>query len=137
MPIDCMIIGDSIAVGVGHARPECVTYAKSGINSRDYTERYLLHTKGTSAKTTIISLGSNDTKNLDTYEELLTLRNMVDSDRVYWIMPNIKESKRKAVWLVAKQFNDIVIDARDAERSQDTVHPTGKGYKELAKRTKE
>jgi lysophospholipase L1-like esterase len=61
--LECLILGDSLAVGVGQARTECVTRAKSGINSYDYVNRYLLHTKGDAqAKSVIISLGSNDTK---------------------------------------------------------------------------
>lgn len=135
--LECLIIGDSLAVGVGQIRKECVTHAVSGINSYDYVNRFVMHTKGdTAAKTTIISLGSNDTKNLDTYEELDTLRQQVHSDRVYWILPNIKESKRKAVWMVAQKYGDHVIDARNFDRSPDAVHPTYNGYKQIAKETK-
>lgn len=134
--LECLILGDSLAVGVGQIRKECVTYAKSGINSYDYVNRHVLHTQGnTAAKTVIISLGSNDTKNIDTYEELLALRQLVKADRVYWILPNIKETKRKAVWMVAEQFKDNVIDARQHDRSPDHVHPTYNGYKSIAKET--
>ena len=135
--LECLILGDSLAVGVGQIRTECVTYAKSGINSYDYVNRHLLHTKGnTQAKTVIISLGSNDTQNINTFEELDTLRQLVQADRVYWILPNIKETKRKAVWEVARKHNDYVLDARGVDRSPDAVHPTYNGYKELAKHTK-
>ena len=134
--LECLILGDSLAVGVGQIRKECVTYAKSGINSYDYVNRHVLHTQGnTAAKTVIISLGSNDTKNIDTYEELLALRQLVQADRVYWILPNIKEEKRKQVWLVANKFKDNVIDARQSDRSPDNVHPTYQGYKDIAKKT--
>ena len=135
--LECLILGDSLAVGVGQIRKECVTYAKSGINSYDYVNRHVLHTKGnTQAKTVIISLGSNDTKNIDTFEELDTLRQLVKADRVYWILPNIKETKRRAVWDVANKYNDWVIDARGSDRSPDAVHPTYKGYKDIAEKTK-
>lgn len=135
--LECLIIGDSLAVGVGQIRKECVTHAVSGINSYDYFNRFVMHTKGdTYAKTTIISLGSNDTAQIDTYEELDNLRSQVHSDRVYWILPNIKETKRKAVWMVAKKYNDVVIDARNHDRSPDTVHPTYKGYKGIANETR-
>ena len=135
--LECLILGDSLAVGVGQVRKECVTHAVSGINSYNYVNRHVLNTKGnTSAKTVIISLGSNDTKNIDTYEELIALRQLVDADRVYWILPNIKETKRKAVWMVARHFGDHVLDARVVDRSPDTVHPTYNGYKELARLTK-
>jgi lysophospholipase L1-like esterase len=135
--LECLILGDSLAVGIGQIRKECATYAKSGINSYDYVNRHLLYTQGnTQAKTVIISLGSNDTKNIDTFEELDTLRQLVKADRVYWIIPNIKETKRRAVWDVARKYNDWVIDARGSDRSPDTVHPTYKGYKDIAEKTK-
>ena len=135
--LECLILGDSLAVGVGQIRKECVTYAKTGINSYDYVNRHVLHTQGnTSAKTVIISLGSNDFKNINTYDELDTLRQLVKADRVYWILPNIKEEKRKAVGMVAEKYKDNVIDARNHERSPDTVHPTYKGYKSISENTK-
>ena len=135
--IECLIMGDSLAVGVGQIRKECVTHAVSGINSYNYVNRHVLHTKGnTEAKTVIISLGSNDMKTVDTYEELDTLRQLVKADRVYWILPNIKETKRRAVWDVANKYKDWVIDARGYDRSPDTVHPTYNGYKGIANETR-
>ena len=136
--LECLIMGDSLAVGVGQIRTECVTYAKSGINSYDYVNRHVLHTKTDQkeAKTVIISLGSNDTKQIQTYEELDTLRQLVKADRVYWILPNIKEQKRKEVWMVADKYKDVVIDARQHDRRPDGVHPTYKGYKSIAQETK-
>ncbi len=135
--LDCLILGDSLAVGVGQIRTECVTRAKSGINSYDYVNRHILHTQGnTQAKTVIISLGSNDFKNINTYHELDTLRQLVKADRVYWILPNIKEEKRRAVSLVAEKYKDFVIDARQHDTSTDQVHPTYKGYKSIAEKTK-
>ena len=135
--LECLIMGDSLAVGVGQIRKECVTHAISGINSYNYVNRFVMHTKGdTQAKTIIISLGSNDPANLDTYEELDNLRQLVTTEHVYWILPNIKESKRKAVWMVAKKHGDMVIDARNHSRSPDHVHPTYSGYKSIANETR-
>ena len=135
--LECLILGDSIAKGISDIRTECVAHVKSGINSYDYVNRHVLHTQGdTQARTVIISLGSNDLKNVDTYEELTTLRQLVKADRVYWIMPNVKESKRKAVWMVARDYDDHVLDARNYDRSPDTVHPTYKGYRDIANETR-
>ena len=135
--LDCLILGDSLAVGVGQIRTECATYAKSGISSYDYVNRYVFYTKGnTSAKTVIISLGSNDLKNINTYEELVTLRELVKADRVYWILPNIKEEKRRAVGMVAEKYKDNIIDARNHDTSLDKVHPTYTGYKSIAEKTR-
>ena len=135
--LECLILGDSLAVGVGQVRTECVTRAKSGINSYDYVNRYLLHTKGDAqAKHVIISLGSNDTAKINTFEELDTLRQLVQADRVYWILPAIKEEKRKAVWAVANKYHDSVIETRNHDLGPDRVHPTGKGYKTISNQTK-
>ena len=136
--LDCLIMGDSLAVGVGQIRKECVTYAKSGINSYDYVNRHILYT-GTNhkvAKTVIISLGSNDYRSINTYEELHTLRQLVKADRVYWILPAIKDAKRANVQKVADKYHDIVIDSRNHELSTDGVHPTYKSYKKIAEQTK-
>jgi lysophospholipase L1-like esterase len=132
--IECLILGDSIAKGISDVRKECVAYVKSGINSYDYVNRHVLYTQGnTQAKTIIISLGSNDLKNVNTFEELDTLRQLVKAERVYWILPNIKETKRRDVYDVAKKYNDWIIDARGHDRSPDHVHPTYNGYKSIAK----
>ena len=135
--LECLILGDSLAVGVGQIRQECTTRAKSGINSYDYVNRHLWHTNGNNqAKTIIISLGSNDTQNINTFEELSTLRQLVKADRVYWILPAIKEEKRKAVWAVANKHRDHVIETRDHDLSPDRIHPTGKGYRTISNQTK-
>ena len=56
--LECLIVGDSIAVGVSQVRPECASIAKSGINSRDWVTHNL--GKLEPAKTLIISLGANE-----------------------------------------------------------------------------
>jgi lysophospholipase L1-like esterase len=135
--IECLILGDSIAKGISDVRKECIAYVKSGINSYDYVNRHVLNNSNNAqAKTIIISLGSNDLQNINTFEELSTLRQLVKADRVYWILPNIKETKRRAVWDVANKYHDWVIDARGYDRSPDTVHPTYKGYKAIAEETR-
>ena len=135
--LECLILGDSLAVGVGQVRTECATYAKSGINSYDYVNRHILNTGGNNqAKSIIISLGSNDLKNINTFEELDTLRQVVKADRVFWILPAIKDEKRKVVRQVADKYNDTVIDSRKHEISPDGVHPTYQGYKSIAREAK-
>lgn len=135
--LECLILGDSLAVGMGQIRQECTTRAKSGINSHDYVNRHLWHTNGNNqAKHIIISLGSNDAKNIKTFDELDTLRQLVKADRVYWILPAIKDQKRAHVRMVAEKYNDVVIDSRSVDLSADKVHPTFNGYKQLAEKTK-
>jgi lysophospholipase L1-like esterase len=134
--IECLIMGDSLAVGVGQIRKECVTYAKSGINSYDYVNRHVLHTNGAdkAAKTVIISLGSNDTKNIETFDELDTLRQLVKADRVYWILPANKPDVTEIVEIIARNFGDTILPI--TKLSKDGVHPTTAGYKELSEKSR-
>ena len=39
--LDCLILGDSIAVGTHQFKQECVAYAKGGINSQQYNKQYV------------------------------------------------------------------------------------------------
>lgn len=130
--LDCLILGDSIAVGISKHRPECAVYAKIGINSKDWVNKNI--TKELSANTVIISLGSNDYKSINTLKELFTIRSNVNAKRVYWIMPAIKPEVQEMVDIVADKFEDTVIRIKDL--SPDKVHPTQTGYKQLAKETK-
>ena len=130
--IECLLLGDSIAVGVAQYRPECEVHAKVGINSRNYVDRNI--TKDLAAKTVIISLGSNDSKNMKTLEELLTLREIVEAKRVYWIVPAVNAKAQEAVKIVADKFGDKILII--PQLSKDKVHPTTNGYKELANSTR-
>jgi lysophospholipase L1-like esterase len=130
--LDCLILGDSIAVGVSHHRPECAVHAKVGINSRDWVNKNI--TKDLSADTVIISLGSNDYKSINTLKELFTIRNVVTAKRVYWIVPAINSDIQEMVEIVADKFEDKVIRIKTV--APDKVHPTSTEYKRLAKETK-
>jgi lysophospholipase L1-like esterase len=132
--LDCLIIGDSIAVGVHHHRAECVAYAKSGINSQNWNQRYLQN--NLRAKTVIISLGSNDHAAIRTRAELQRIREKVGmGSRVYWIMPAIKPEIQEIVEQMALDYGDIVVPFFK-QLSKDGVHPTGVGYRKLAEETK-
>ena len=45
--IECLIVGDSIAVGVSQVRHECMSIAKSGINSSDWNKQNIQKLKPT------------------------------------------------------------------------------------------
>ena len=63
--LECLIIGDSIAVGTSRARPECVAYVQGGINSYQWVNKFVNNSPYI-ANTVIISLGSNDHKHVKT-----------------------------------------------------------------------
>ena len=130
--LDCLILGDSIAQGISTVRKECVAYVQSGINSRNWNNRYIV--KDLSANTVIISLGTNDPETMNTFKELLTLRELVAGKKVFWIMPPIKPSVQDIVRIIARNYKDTILEI--PELSKDKVHPTGQGYKILGEMTK-
>jgi lysophospholipase L1-like esterase len=131
--IDCLIIGDSIAVGTHQARPECVAYAKGGWNTWQWNRDYLKN--DLTAKTVIISLGSNDHKGVKTKAELQRIREKVGTTaRVFWILPAIKPEIQTIVNDMAKEYGDTVLPITRLQK--DGVHPSWAGYKELAEKTK-
>jgi lysophospholipase L1-like esterase len=131
--IDCLIIGDSIAVGTHQARPECVSYAKGGWNTWQWNRDYLKN--DLTAKTVIISLGSNDHKGVKTKAELQRIREKVGTTaRVFWILPAIKPEIQAIVNAMAKEYGDTVLPITRLQK--DGVHPSWAGYKELAEKTK-
>jgi hypothetical protein len=130
--IECLIIGDSIAKGISQIRTECVAYVQSGINSRDWNDTYIKKIKP--ARTTIISLGSNDFRNLNTEVELIALRTHISSDRVFWIVPAIKPEKQELVRKIASHYGDTIVII--PELSVDKIHPTYRGYRQLGVLTK-
>ena len=132
--LDCLILGDSIAVGTHQFKQECVAYAKVGINSRQYYQQYVLPRQNDfGAEVVIISLGSNDWDGIKTYNELYKLRERVKAERVYWVLPNPEKFIRQAedVKLIALSFGDFVI--KPTRYQKDEVHPSWAGYKEIAK----
>ncbi len=138
---ECLIVGDSIAVGVANIRKECVSFAKGGINSWQWVNKNIQNVP-LNAKTVIISLGSNDHKGVKTEKELETIRELTKADRVYWILPagnhpksNVKISDiQNVVRKVADKHGDVVLPITRLQ--EDGIHPSWAGYKELADKTK-
>ena len=130
--LDCLILGDSIAVGTHQARSECVAYARGGWNTWQWNRDYLKN--DLTANTVIISLGSNDHAGVKTRKELETMRAKVKGSRVFWILPAIKEPIQNTVKDIAQRYGDIVLPI--TKISKDGVHPTWAGYKELGEKTK-
>lgn len=130
--IECLILGDSIAVGVAQHRTECIAYATVGVNSRKFVDNHI--TGNLTADTVVISLGSNDSKNIKTLKELFALRQVVSAKRVYWILPAKDSPAREAVEIIADKFEDKTLKINSL--SKDQVHPTAKEYKSLAERSK-
>lgn len=132
--LECLVIGDSIAVGTHKFRPECVAYAQSGITSHGWNKKY--GNKDLSAKTVIISLSTNDWEKADTYATLMDIRTKIkDNPKVFWIQPTeqYKPLAVQNVRKVAEHFGDVVLPTTSWS---DKYHPSWAGYKSLAERTK-
>ena len=134
--LECLIVGDSIAVGVSQVRPECQSIAKSGINSRDWSTKHLQKLKP--ARTLVISLGANDYRGINTEGHVRAIRTNAQADRVFWLLPSerLKPGQVEAVRQVAEEFGDTVIPRPESNISADGVHPTYRGYRILADQTR-
>jgi lysophospholipase L1-like esterase len=135
--IDCMIIGDSIAVGTHNIRSECAEYATGGYNTWQWNKRY--KNANLTAKSVIISLGTNDHQYVKTRKELETMRARVKAEQVYWIMPPCnddfcKPTVNEIVKSIAEKNGDMIIGTNRVQK--DSIHPSWAGYKELADQTR-
>lgn len=136
--LECLIIGDSIAVGLQQFKPHCEAVARGGINTWQFNKQNNNQSFG--AKTVIISLGTNDHSGVKTLFELQKLRNRVYADRVFWILPagNLKASNvdirilQQTVRQVANEYGDEVLAI--PRLSKDNIHPSWNGYKELSEK---
>ncbi len=128
--LECLILGDSIAVGIAQHRTECVAYAQVGITSYAWNNKFL--GKDLQSRNTIVSLGTNDYSAFKTFEELYALRQNL-TGKVQWILPANSADRQASVVKVAKIFGDttFLIPAL----AKDKVHPTSAAYKQLAKET--
>lgn len=143
--IDCLIMGDSIAVGAATTKQlhSCYTYAKGGINTWQFNKMYVNDRKNDfGAEVVLISLGSNDHKHIKTESELTKMRKRVKAQRVYWILPagnlaaggvDIKDVQQ-IVKEIAEKNGDFVIPITRLQ--PDGIHPSGAGYKEIAEQVK-
>ena len=136
---ECLIIGDSIAVGLGHARPECVTIARLGITSERWVRGFGSNPfyKDDTYKVAIISLGTNDYRNM-TSEMLYLIRKEVKASKVIWLLPSysLKPIQRTIITELANEFKDKVLDITD-HIGRDGTHPSSmEEYKKIANKTK-
>ena len=135
--IDCIVLGDSIAVGTQLQRYECVSYSKGGINTSQWNKTY--SDKNLKAGTVIISLGTNDHKGVKTEQELFSMRSKVTASKVFWIMPPCNDKFCKSnvndiVKKIAEAHGDMIIGTNRVQA--DAIHPSWVGYRELAEKTK-
>jgi hypothetical protein len=118
--IDCVAVGDSIAVGTGQAMG-CEIRAHIGWSS----SKIVNLANGATKELCIISAGSNDPKNPKLLINLKTIRGKLNCVKVVWILP-VNPTASSAVRKAAVK-NDCLITFSP---SKDKVHP--KSYKKVA-----
>ena len=137
--LDCLIVGDSIAVGTKMFMPECQLQGKGGINTWQFNKMY----KGSFyADTVIISLGSNDHKGVKTYDELFEMRQRVGAANVFWVLPagnlpagGVPIGKIQGIVKeIAEYHGDTVLPITRLQA--DGIHPSWAGYKDIAEKVK-
>jgi hypothetical protein len=137
--LECLIVGDSIAVGTKQFAPNCELQGKGGINTWQFNQMY---PGNFLAETVIISLGSNDHKGVKTYDQLLKMRQRVGAKNVFWVLPagNLKASEvpiekiQGIVREIAAHYGDSVLPINGLQR--DGIHPSWEGYKNIVAETK-
>jgi lysophospholipase L1-like esterase len=126
--VACLILGDSLAQGIGMFRPECRTMAHVGIGSAAFAHEMVADE---ATGTALISLGVNDSDDAPTLVNLRAVRAKVRAARVYWLLPGIKPRVRALVRAVAVEFDDYLVDTQ-YEAGADHLHPSRDGYRFLA-----
>jgi lysophospholipase L1-like esterase len=134
--IDCLLLGDSIAVGLYQQLPQCESLSKGGWNTAQWNRDYLKY--DLSAGTVIISLGTNDHKYIKTQAELERLRDKIQASRVFWVLPKNNlpagglpiEEVQRIIKVIAALHGDIVIPITRVQ--SDGIHPSWAGYKQIA-----
>ena len=132
---ECFILGDSIAVGLSQARPDCKAAVKSGVNSKSWYDQFQYNPffRDHIFKVAIISLSTNDFYNTDTEYNLRLVRASIRASMVIWILPNaiLKPEQRDIVRIISSEYQDRVRDIR-SETGPDTIHPASiENYKRI------
>lgn len=130
--LECLILGDSIAVGTQQFYKECALVGKGGINTWQFNKQYL-H-KVEPANTVVISLGTNDHDGVNSFRELLAMRQRVEGKRVFWILPAIKPHIQDMVLIIAKNYGDTILPINKLQ--PDKIHPSWAGYKEIVEQVR-
>jgi lysophospholipase L1-like esterase len=131
--LECLIVGDSIAVGTKMFKPECAVIAHGGWNTWQWNKQH--GREDLQAHTVIISLGTNDHAGVRTEPELRAVRANAHADRVFWILPAIKPNIQDIVRRVAADYGDTVLPITSLQ--PDKIHPSWAGYKQIAKETRD
>ncbi len=133
---NCLILGDSIAVGTAQ-QARCVVAALNGISTKQWVRQFSAKVEpmASAFEVVLISLGSNDGKLPDpmTYQYLARARDSVaHAKRVVWIAPGPQFPARVQVQAVAMKHGDVVYERPVEQLHADSVHFSKVGYQRIA-----
>ena len=128
--LDCLVIGDSIAVGVSQFS-ECNTASANSVSSKSWLSRYY-YVLYYPAKSVFIALGTNDDYYPESKKTLRQIRQNIRSQKVTWLAPNAARPGRKAVDEIANEFGDEVYEGPRSSLGPDGIHYTKLGYQTIA-----
>lgn len=114
--MDCVTIGDSIAVGLGRAT-HC--YQMAAIGRTAFDQAAII--KPINIDTAIISLGTNRPTDPNLKVDIEYVRSKVTAKKVVWIIP-YNEHAAKIVRSVATKFGDKYVEL-SAFPTSDDRHP--------------
>lgn len=118
----CLILGDSIALGVAAALQilhfgGCDVRARNGASVVSITAM----ARSIGYREIVVSAGSNDRLNPSRARDLIVLRGKLRGARVTWIYPR-QSGPAWDVYRVARRFGDRTVDINSLG-SRDGVHP--------------
>ena len=126
--LHCLVIGDSIAVGVAEELNRtgitCTAEAKVGISTAEWLFRY---PPPDPADIVVISLGAND-QGRASVDDFWQVRKRIQGQRVIWVLPANNPKADEEIQLLAAECGDHVIAFAPGA---DGVHP--RSYRTLVK----
>ena len=100
--VACVVLGDSIALGVGRVATECTTMAKGGLTSAE-----ILAPMEREQGPAIVSAGTNDRGLENTAENLRAIRSKIEG-RAIWIL-SVRHLERAIIRVVAQEHGDDTV----------------------------
>lgn len=133
---NCLILGDSIAVGTAQ-QARCMVAALNEISTKQWVRQFSATVEpiASAFEVVLISLGSNGGKLPDamTYQYLTRSRKSVPhAKRVVWIAPGHQFPVRAQVQAVAMMHGDVVYERPVEQLHADSVHFTKAAYQRIA-----
>lgn len=138
--LECLIMGDSIAVGTKMFAPkECVSYSKGGFNTWQWNKKW--GSTPLDAEIVVISLGTNDHQYIKTDSELRKARHRIHAKKVVWVVPHANlypkggrkiEETNAIIYKIAHEYKDAIVTT--PYYSKDNIHPSWRGYKDIVKK---